>query len=115
MVARINMRKSIQKALNYNEAKVRAGVGEILLASGFGCDIADLTFHEKLRRFELLNQRNEWVQKNTLHISLNFAPGEDLPPDTLQRLAFDYMDRIGFGDQPFLVYQHHDAKHPHIH
>jgi len=115
MVARINMRKSIQKALNYNEAKVRAGVGDLLLASGFGCDIADLTFHEKLRRFELLNQRNEWVQKNTLHISLNFPPGEDLPPETLQRLAFDYMDRIGFGEQPFLVYQHQDAKHPHIH
>jgi hypothetical protein len=38
-----------------------------------------------------------------------------LPPETLQRIAFDYMDRIGFGDQPFLVYQHHDAKHPHIH
>ncbi|GGA93154.1 relaxase/mobilization nuclease domain-containing protein [Puia dinghuensis] len=109
------MRKSIQKALNHNEAKVCAGVGEILLASGFGCDIADLNFHEKLRRFELLNQRNEWVQKNTLHISLNFPPGEDLPPETLQRLTFDYMDRIGFGDQPFLVYQHHDAKHPHIH
>ena len=27
MVARINMRRSISKALNYNEAKVRAGVG----------------------------------------------------------------------------------------
>jgi hypothetical protein len=25
------------------------------------------------------------------------------------------MDRIGFGEQPFLVYQHHDARHPHIH
>ena len=115
MVARINIRKSIQKALNYNEAKVRAGVGEILLASGFGCDIADLSFHDKLHRFELLNQRNEWVKKNTLHISLNFPPGEDLSPETLQRLALDYMDRIGFGEQPFIVYQHHDAKHPHIH
>ncbi len=115
MVARINIRKSIQKALNYNEAKVLTGVGEILLASGFGCDIADLSFHDKLNRFELLNQRNEWVKKNTLHISLNFPVGEDLPPETLQRLALDYMDRIGFGEQPFIVYQHHDAKHPHIH
>lgn len=115
MVARINIRKSIQKALNYNEAKVRAGVGEILLASGFGCDIAELSFHEKLHRFELLNQRNEWITKNTLHISLNFPSGEDLPPETLQRLALDYMDRIGFGEQPFIVHQHHDAKHPHIH
>ena len=25
------------------------------------------------------------------------------------------MERIGFGNQPYLVYQHHDAGHPHIH
>lgn len=25
------------------------------------------------------------------------------------------MDKIGFGDQPYLIYQHHDAGHPHIH
>jgi hypothetical protein len=25
------------------------------------------------------------------------------------------MKKIGFGEQPYLVYQHHDAAHPHIH
>ncbi len=25
------------------------------------------------------------------------------------------MSKIGFGDQPYLVYQHFDARHPHIH
>jgi len=25
------------------------------------------------------------------------------------------MDKIGFGNQPYLVYQHFDAGHPHIH
>ena len=25
------------------------------------------------------------------------------------------MQGIGFGNQPYLVYQHHDAGHPHIH
>jgi hypothetical protein len=111
----MNIRKSISKALNYNEAKVREGVGELVLASGFGCDIGDLTFYEKLRRFEELNRRALKINSNTLHISLNFLPGEDLQPETLQCIALDYMDRIGFGSQPFLVYQHHDARHPHIH
>ncbi len=115
MVAKIKARKSISKALNYNEAKVRAGVGQLLLASGFGCDVAELNFHEKLRRFELLNQRNDWIETNTLHIFLSFPPGENLAPDLLQRLSLDYMDRIGFGEQPFLVYQHHDTRHAHIH
>ena len=109
------MRRSISKALNYNEAKVRAGVGELLLASGFGCDIEELGFYEKLRRFESLNQRKHKFKTNTLHISLNFPPEEELTPEMLQRIAIDYMDRIGFGDQPFLVYRHYDAQHPHIH
>lgn len=26
-----------------------------------------------------------------------------------------YMDKIGFGDQPFLIYKHEDAGHPHVH
>ena len=111
----MNIRKSISKALNYNEAKVREGVGELVLGSGFGCDIGDLTFYEKLRRFEELNRRALKINSNALHISLNFLPGEDLQPETLQCIALDYMDRIGFGSQPFLVYQHHDARHPHIH
>jgi hypothetical protein len=115
LVARINIRRSVAKAVNYNEAKVRAGVGELLLASGFGCDISMLGFSEKLRRFDQLNYRNETIKANTLHISLNFPQEEDLPPDMLQRIALDYMERIGFGEQPFLVYRHHDAGHPHIH
>ncbi len=62
MVARINTRKSIQKALNYNEAKVANGAGELLLASGFGTDIDDLRFSQKLYRFEQLNDRNNHVE-----------------------------------------------------
>jgi len=111
----MNIRKSVSKALNYNEAKVRAGTGELLLASGFACDVADLTFTDKLRRFEALNLAAEKVKANTLHISINFPPEENLAPEILQRLALDYMDRIGFGEQPFLVYRHFDANHPHIH
>ena len=30
-------------------------------------------------------------------------------------IASFYMEKIGFGQQPYLVYQHLDAGHPHIH
>ena len=33
----------------------------------------------------------------------------------LQLLAVAYLDRIGLGAQPYLVYQHLDAAHPHLH
>jgi hypothetical protein len=115
MVARLNTRKSIQKALNYNEAKVADGIGELLLASGFGADVNNLRFAQKLYRFEQLNDRNDHVKIKALHISLNFPPEEDLSSEMLQQIAIDYMDRIGFGQQPYLVYRHFDANHPHIH
>lgn len=40
---------------------------------------------------------------------------ENVAVDKLQKIAVDYMDKIGFGEQPFLVYKHDDASHPHIH
>ena len=115
MVVRIRNRKSIQKALSYNERKVSKGAAELLLASGFACDVNQLGFTGKLRRFELLNERNAWIKANTLHISLNFPPEEVLSNEKMQMIALDYMDRIGFAGQPFLVYRHTDANHPHMH
>ena len=34
---------------------------------------------------------------------------------TLQKIAGDYLIGIGFGEQPYLLYQHFDAAHPHVH
>ena len=115
MVVRMKMGKSIKGVLNYNEQKVRQGAAELLLASGFSCDVQDLGFSEKLKRFDQLIQRNEKSKTNTVHISLNFPPGENLDTETLQNIAVEYMDRIGFGQQPYLVYRHDDSSHPHIH
>jgi hypothetical protein len=50
-----------------------------------------------------------------LHVSLNFDISEKLSPDKLRAIAEVYMEGIGFGKQPYLVYQHHDAAHSHVH
>jgi len=115
MVARIKIGKSIKGVLNYNELKVRKGTADLIMASGFSTEAEDLTFSQKLRRFERLIQRNDTFKYNAVHISLNFPPGENPDTDTLQSIAADYMKRIGFGDQSYLVYQHKDAHHTHIH
>jgi hypothetical protein len=62
-----------------------------------------------------LNSLNERATTKTLHVSLNFSPSEKLQDDKLQKIAELYMNKIGFGEQPFLVYKHEDAGHPHIH
>lgn len=107
--------KNVAKALNYNEHKVASGGAKLLYASGFLKDAEYLHFYEKLDHFQRLTSLNEKVQTNTLHVSLNFDPTEQLTVDKLQEIASAYMQGIGFGEQPFLLYQHTDAGHPHVH
>mgnify|MGYP000966948680 FL=1 len=115
MVARINTGKSISKALNYNEQKVREGKAEILDESGFLKDVDKLSFYDKINHFKRFTSLNEGVVTNTLHVSLNFDPSEKIDNDKMVEIASAYMDKIGFGKQPYLLYRHHDAGHPHLH
>ena len=115
MVARISTGKSIRKLLNYNENKVKHQQAEIITASGFLKDYVDLNFYEKERHFHKLISLNERAQTNTIHISLNFDPRENPDNNKMIAIAKNYMGKIGFGEQPYLVYRHYDAGHPHIH
>jgi hypothetical protein len=115
MVVKLKMGASIRGALSYNEQKLSNGKAQLLMASGFGCDIDRLGFTEKLRRFQLLNRRDRNIRTNTVHLSINFPPEEILSDEKMREIAVDYMTRIGFAEQPFLVYRHTDTHHQHFH
>lgn len=115
MVAKITVPGSIRRALNYNEQKVKQGKATCLMAGGFLKDAEELNFHEKLARFQNLIALNGRAKTNTVHISMNFAEGEVVPEEKLKQIAALYMERLGFLEQPFLVYEHRDAGHPHMH
>src|SRR5450631_2010774 len=116
MVVKITSPHQIKRALNYNEQKVKTNQAICIYAGNFLKDHDRLTFNDKLKRFSDLIALNERAQKsNTLHISLNFHPSENKNAETLKAIAISYMRKIGFGAQPFLVYEHRDAGHPHIH
>jgi hypothetical protein len=115
MVAVIHTSSSLSRAFNYNEQKVKQGVAACILAGNYPKELEELTCSQKLNR--LLHQAalNERTKVNSVHISLNFDPSEQLAGDKLKQIAAAYLEKIGFGKQPYLVYQHHDAAHPHLH
>jgi Relaxase/Mobilisation nuclease domain len=115
MVAKITTPKSIEAALNYNEKKVQKGNAICLQAANYLNEAKNMNFYQKLNGFERLNSLNERATTKTLHVSLNFDPSEKLAENKLLQIASDYMEKIGFGEQPYLVYKHEDAGHPHIH
>jgi hypothetical protein len=115
MLGKIKTVKSIAKALSYNEQKLTNGKAESLLAENFIKDLAELSREDKLDHFRQLTSLNERSKANTLHISVNFGPEEKISNKQMQELARRYMRGIGFEEQPYLVYRHYDAAHPHFH
>jgi hypothetical protein len=115
MVAVIRSSSSLRNCLNYNEQKVKAGLAKCLEAAYYPMDAEDMTFYQKLARLEKLTELNQRTKVNSVHISLNFDPSEKLRDDQLREISEVYLEKIGFGGQPYLLYQHWDAGHPHIH
>jgi len=115
MVAIIKTGNSLRRSFYYNENKIHEGVAECIMAGNYPADAENLTENQRLNMLLKLAAMNENVTRNSVHISLNFDPSEQLSKAQLSEIAQTYMDKIGFGQQPFLVYQHHDAAHPHLH
>lgn len=115
MVAVIKTSSSIRSILNYNENKVEIGKAECISAVNYPLKLEKLSFTSKLNRFLKLADLNTNAKRNTVHISLNFDPSENHSKEKLAEIADTYMEKLGFGRQPYLVYQHYDAGHPHCH
>ncbi|MDR6846205.1 relaxase/mobilization nuclease domain-containing protein [Flavobacterium granuli] len=115
MVTIIKTSHSIRSILNYNENKVKAGVAECIGAGNYPVEVDKMSDTMKLNRFTKRLELNENAKRSSVHISLNFDPSENHSKEKLMRITDTYMEKIGFGKQPYLVYQHHDAGHPHVH
>lgn len=115
MVAKITTPKSLMRVLNYNEQKVKNGKATCIAAINYLQEPKKMSFYQKAFAFENLNTLNDRATTKTIHVSLNFHPSEKLSTDKLSEIAAVYMEKIGFIHQPCLVYEHHDAGHPHIH
>jgi len=115
MVTVIHQSESLHNAVNYNEQKLQQGVASCLLAVNYPKDPEEMNFYQKLHRLTNQAALRPRTKVNSVHISINFEPSEKLSSETLKAIAQTYMQRLGFGNQPYLVYEHQDAGHPHLH
>lgn len=116
MVAKISMGTSLYGALAYNGLKVNEGKGRLLAVNRIfddGSGRVDVARAEQdFKRFmpEQVRTRNK-----VIHISLNPHPDDRLTDTELEQLAREYLDRLGYGDQPYLVFKHEDISRHHLH
>ena len=115
MVAIVHQSSSIRNALHYNENKLKQNSAVLIHSGNYPKDTELLGFSDKLNRLERQAALNQRTTVNSVHVSLNFDASEKLSIEKLKQVSDSYMQKIGFGEQPYLVYQHHDSGHPHIH
>lgn len=116
MVAKINIGSSLFGALSYNQEKIDKKEGKILLSNRIIQNIdGGYNMVMNLKSFEPYLEANRRTEKPILHISLNPHPDDKLSDSQLNEIAQEYMVKMGYGDQPYLVYKHEDIDRHHLH
>lgn len=115
MIAKISPpSKDLMKTLTYNFRKVDRDQADILLSGQLSAD-GRLTAERVFREMTAYIPSGARTKNIVFHASINPRPDEPLSDDRLRTIAHEYLRRLGYGDQPFIVFKHRDIAREHIH
>ena len=116
MVAKISYGSSLFGALAYNGEKVNEGVAKILETNKVFCS-ADGTHDIAacMQDFMAYIPSQVRTKKPVIHISLNPHPDDRLSDEQFSAIAREYIEKMGYGNQPFVVYKHEYIDRHHLH
>ena len=116
MIAKISATENLGGALGYNFKKVEKGEASILLAAELYQDREGrYTMEDVLADMQAVIPEKCRTKKMVFHCSLNPHPDEKLSNETLTQIAREYMETLGYGKQPYIVFKHNDIAREHIH
>ena len=116
MIAKISATENLGGALGYNFKKVEKGEASILLtAELYQSKEGRYTMEDVLADMQALIPKNCRTKKTVFHCSLNPHPDEKLSDEQLTQIAKEYMEALGYGNQPYIVFKHNDIAREHIH
>ncbi len=116
MVAKISTGQSLHGAIAYNQNKVDEGHARVL-ATNLVLQPADGQFNIS----DCMNDFRRWMPSHfrtenpVIHISLNPHPDDVLTDEQLTAIGEEYMQKLGYGNQPYIIFKHEDIERKHIH
>jgi hypothetical protein len=116
MVAKISSGNTLYGVLAYNQIKVDEDHAKVIFTHRmFESLDGKFDINMCMQSFEPYLLANRRTEKPVLHVSLNPDPKDVLSDEQLSEIAQIYMQKMGYGDQPFIVYKHEDIERRHIH
>ncbi|WP_449022539.1 conjugal transfer protein MobB [Prevotella jejuni] len=116
MIAKISATENLGGTLGYNFKKVEKGEASVLLAAElYQNKEGRYTMEEVFADMQALMLKKCRTKKTMFHCSLNPHPDEKLSDEQLVQIAKEYMEALGYGKQPYIVFKHNDISREHIH
>ena len=118
MVANIRSGSSPGGALYYNKEKADKNEAEVLfwhkMLEPFD-KYGRLDIDACMESFWPYLKANRRTTNTVFHVSLNPSPEDRLTDEQLREIANEYMQKMGYGDQPYIVFKHKDIDREHLH
>ncbi|MGG7437404.1 conjugal transfer protein MobB [Chryseobacterium arthrosphaerae] len=116
MIAKIGKGENLWGALAYNQQKVDKENATVLLTNKIP-DLWDRPYSVSFfhRYFEPYLIANNKTEKPVRNISLNPDPEDKVNDKDYREMAQQYMQEMGYDNQPYVVFKHTDIDRTHIH
>lgn len=116
MIAKISATENLGGALGYNFKKVQHNEASVLCVNELRESFDGIYRMDKvLADMQALIPEKGRTKKTVFHCSLNPHPDEKLSDELLVQIAKEYMEALGYGKQPYIVFKHNDIAREHIH
>lgn len=120
MIVKILSSSATFSGVNYNEAKVAKGTAEILASENFSmlhtgaAGIGDTDYKGYLQRWSKADNNRQAVKLPQFHGVIS-CEGREKDAYELQDIAEQYLEKMGYIDNPYLIYFHSDTANNHVH
>lgn len=116
MVPNITSGNSFYGVIAYNKIKVDDGTAKVLWHPKIVANTSgNVSIENCVQAFEPYIALNSHVRKPVIHISLNPSPNDILSEEQMTVLTQEFMEKFGYGNQPYIVWLHEDIDRKHMH
>ncbi len=100
--------------VDYNDKKIDKGKGELTLMKNFPSFINENSNKQQVRDYLKAISKSNKVQKPQFHVVIS-TKFQEHSKEELTMIAEDFMEILGYGQQPYIVVFHNDTENNHIH
>lgn len=116
MLAKISFGKLVFGMLTYNNIKVTDKQSDVLYSQKiFDSPDSEFSIYDCMDSFYPYLTVNSRTEKAFFHVSLNPDPKDKLSDEQLSKIARRYMEKLEYGNQPYIIFKHTDINRTYAH